>query len=64
MAAVVALERARGRDRALGRLQRQGNPLEIAAVSVADADADAVAAWEREACADVASSTQPLLELS
>lgn len=58
MAAVVALERAR----ALGLLQRQGNPLEIAAVSVAVADA--VAAWEREACADVASSTQPLLELS
>ena len=54
MAAVVGLERA------LGLLHRQGNPLESAAVAVADA----VAAWEREACADVASSTQPLLELS
>ena len=62
MVVVVDLESEHG----LALLQRQGHPLEIAAVAVAvdAADADVVAASEREACADVASSTQPLLELS
>ena len=59
---VVALEAERG----LALPQRQGNPLAIEAVAVAVAvdAAGVVVASEREACADVASSTQPLLELS
>lgn len=57
---VVALEAERG----LALPQRQGNPLAIEAVAVAVDAADVVVASEREACADVASSTQPLLELS